>query len=68
MEKGRTPERAQSEEEFETFKLGVIFHKVRKEQGLTQEQLAEKYGTTTTYISRIENKKGSEEIPTFFII
>jgi transcriptional regulator with XRE-family HTH domain len=29
--------------------------KLRKEQGMTQEQLAEKCGTTKTYISRIEN-------------
>lgn len=43
------------EEEFEAFKLGVMLQELRKEQGLTQEQLAEKCGTTKTYISRIEN-------------
>lgn len=43
------------EEEFESFKLGVMIHDLRKEQGMTQEQLAQKCGTTKTYISRIEN-------------
>jgi len=28
---------------------------LRREKGLTQEELAEKCGTTKTYISRIEN-------------
>jgi DNA-binding XRE family transcriptional regulator len=42
------------ENEFETFKLGVMLQELRKEKGLTQEQLAEKCGTTKTYISRIE--------------
>lgn len=43
------------EQEFETFKLGVMLQELRKEKGLTQEQLANKCGTTKTYISRIEN-------------
>ncbi len=50
-----TPERDQFEEGFEAFKLGVLIQELRKESGLTQEQLAEKCGTTKTYISRIEN-------------
>lgn len=41
------------EEEFESFKLGVMM--LRKQRGLTQEQVAERCGTTKTYISRIEN-------------
>lgn len=48
-------EREQYEEEFEAFKLGAMIQELRKEQGLTQEQLAEKCGTIRTYISRIEN-------------
>lgn len=32
-----------------------MIQELRKGQGLTQEQLAEKCGTTKTYISRIEN-------------
>lgn len=44
-----TAEREQFEEEFETFRLGVMIQELRKEQGLTQEQLAERCGTTKTY-------------------
>ena len=36
--------RGQFEEGFEAFKLGVMIQELRKEQGLTQEQLAEKCG------------------------
>jgi len=50
-----TTARERYEEEFEAFKLGVMIQELRKEQGLTQEQLAEKCGTTKNYISRIEN-------------
>ena len=53
-EKG-TKTRDQYEEGFESFKLGVMLQELRKESGMTQEQLAEKCGTTKTYISRIEN-------------
>ncbi|MEO6285373.1 MAG: helix-turn-helix transcriptional regulator [Dyadobacter sp.] len=45
----------QFEEEFEAFKLGAMIQELRRKQGLTQEQLATKCGTTKTYISRIEN-------------
>ena len=47
--------REQYEEEFEAFKLGVMLQELRKNQGMTQEQLAQKCGTTKSYISRIEN-------------
>ena len=50
-----TESREQYEQEFEAFKLGVMLQELRKEQGLTQEKLAEKCGTTKNYISRIEN-------------
>ena len=50
-----TEKRELFEEEFESFKLGVMIHDLRKEQGMTQEQLAQRCGTTKTYISRIEN-------------
>ena len=50
-----TEKREIYEQEFEAFKLGVMLQKLRKEKGLTQEQLAERCGTTKTYISRIEN-------------
>ena len=48
-------EREEFEEGFEAFKIGVMLQELRKEQGMTQEQFAEKCGTTKTYISRIEN-------------
>lgn len=50
-----TQSREKYEEGFEAFKLGVMLQELRKEHGMTQEQLAEKCGTTKTYISRIEN-------------
>jgi HTH-type transcriptional regulator/antitoxin HipB len=50
-----TTSRDAYEADFESFKLGVMIQELRKEQGLTQQQLAEKCGTTKTYISRIEN-------------
>ncbi len=40
---------------YENFKIGVLIHDARLEQGLTQEELAEKVGTTKSYISKIEN-------------
>lgn len=61
-------EREQFEEEFETFKLGVMIQELRKEQGLTQEQLAEKCGTTKTYISRIENNASDIRLSTLMRI
>lgn len=41
---------------------------LRKEQGLTQEQLAEKCGTTKTYISRIENNASDIRLSTLMRI
>ena len=63
-----TPEREMFEEEFEAFKLGVMIQGLRKEQGLTQEQLAEKCGTTKTYISRIENNASDIRLSTLMRI
>jgi len=63
-----TPEREQYEEEFEAFKLGAMIQNLRKEQGLTQEQLAEKCGTTKTYISRIENNASDIRLSTLMRI
>jgi HTH-type transcriptional regulator / antitoxin HipB len=37
-----TKEREEFEEGFETFKLGLMLQELRKEQGMTQEQLAQK--------------------------
>lgn len=50
-----TKKRDQLEIGYENFKVGALIHEARIEQGLTQEELAEKVGTTKSYISRIEN-------------
>lgn len=47
--------REELEAGYEQFKLGAMIHEARLEKGLTQEQLAEKCGTSKSYISRIEN-------------
>jgi HTH-type transcriptional regulator/antitoxin HipB len=60
--------REKYEEEFEAFKLGVMLQELRKEQGLTQEQLAQKCGTTKTYISRIENNASDIRLSTLMRI
>lgn len=66
--KSGTVEREQYEEEFEAFKLGVMIQELRREQGLTQEQLAEKCGTTKNYISRIENNASDIRLSTLMRI
>lgn len=50
-----TPNRNELEEGYENFKIGALIHEARLEKGLTQAQLAEKIGTTKSYISKIEN-------------
>jgi len=40
---------------YKNFKLGNLLHEARIEKGLTQAELAEKAGTTKSYISKIEN-------------
>ncbi len=63
-----TETREAYEEGFEAFRLGVMIQKLRKGQGLTQEQLAEKCGTTKTYISRIENNASDIRLSTLMRI
>jgi len=63
-----TASREQYEQEFETFKLGVMLQEIRKEKGLTQEELAVKCGTTKNYISRIENNASDIRLSTLMRI
>ena len=63
-----TETREKYEEEFEAFKLGVMIQELRKEKGLTQEQLAQKCGTTKNYISRIENNASDIRLSTLMRI
>lgn len=46
------------------YKIGFLIKEVRKEKGLTQEELAFKSGTTKNYISRIENDRSDIELST----
>ena len=50
-----TVKRDQLEAGYESFKIGALIQDARLEKGLTQEELAEKVGTTKSYISKIEN-------------
>lgn len=50
-----TKKRDDLEAGYENFKIGILIHEARLEKGLTQEELAEKVGTTKSYISKIEN-------------
>jgi len=50
-----TADRDALEEGYETFKIGALLSTARKARGMTQEQLANKVGTTKSYISKIEN-------------
>lgn len=66
-EKG-TESREKFEEEFETFRIGVLIQEARKKQKLTQQQLADKVGTTKSYISRIENNASDIRLSTLMRI
>ena len=56
------------EEGYETFKLGVMLQEMRHKHNMTQEQLAEKCGTTKNYISRIENDASDIRLSTLMRI
>ena len=66
--KNGTESRQKVEEEFETFKIGVLIQEARKRQQLTQQELAEKVGTTKNYISRIENNASDIRLSTLMRI
>lgn len=63
-----TESRNRFEEEFETFRIGVLIQEARKKQQLTQQELAEKVGTTKNYISRIENNASDIRLSTLMRI
>jgi len=50
-----TPKRDELEAGYENFKIGAMIHEARLQKGMTQQELAEKAGTTKSYISKIEN-------------
>lgn len=63
-----TENRQKFEEEFETFRIGILIQEARKKQNLTQQELAEKVGTTKSYISRIENNASDIRLSTLMRI
>lgn len=63
-----TAARERFEQEFEAFRLGALVQSMRKKQGLTQEQLAARSGTTKHYISRIENDASDIRLSTLLRI
>ena len=63
-----TETRQKFEDEYDNFELGVLIQEMRKERGLTQEQLALKCGTTKNYISKIENNASDIRLSTLIRI
>lgn len=60
--------RQEFDEEYETFRIGVLIQEARKKQNLTQQELAERVGTTKSYISRIENNASDIRLSTLMRI
>lgn len=50
-----TAKRDKLEAGYKNFKIGALIQDARLEKGLTQEELAERVGTTKSHISKIEN-------------
>ena len=63
-----TNRREKYEQGYEAFKLGVMLQELREKNNMTQEQLAEKCGTTKNYISRIENDASDIRLSTLMRI
>ena len=63
-----TASREKFQEEFEAFRIGVLIQEARKDRNLTQQQLADKVGTTKSYISRIENNASDIRLSTLMRI
>ena len=63
-----TETRQKYEEEYQNFELGILIQEMRKERGMTQEQLALKCGTTKNYISKIENNASDIRLSTLMRI
>ena len=59
-----TKKRDELEAGYDLFKIGALIHDMRIELGMTQEELADKVGTTKSYISKIENNLKEARIST----
>ena len=66
-EKGQ-PKREEWEQQFESFRLGVLLEEARLKLGMTQEELAEKCGTNKSNISKIENNSSDVRLSTLMKI
>lgn len=63
-----TSKREKFQEEFEAFKIGALIQEARKSKNLTQQELADKVGTTKSYISRVENNASDIRLSTLMRI
>lgn len=61
-----TPERAAFEQNAYDFYSGMVLYQARKEAKITQSELAQRTGTTKSYISRIENGAISPSVGVFY--
>ncbi len=59
-----TVKRDKLESGYQNFKVGALIHEARLKKGMTQAELAEKCGTTKSYISKIENNIKEARIST----
>ena len=59
-----TAKRDALEEGYKAFKIGAMLHQARIEKGMTQQELADKVGTTKSYISKLENNLKEVKIST----
>jgi len=59
-----TKKREALEEGYQTFKIGYMIKDARQKKGMTQQELADKVGTTKSYISKIENNIKEARIST----
>jgi len=62
------PKRDEWEQQFESFRLGVLLEDARLKLGMTQEELAEKCGTNKSNISKIENNSSDIRLSTLMKI
>jgi HTH-type transcriptional regulator/antitoxin HipB len=63
-----TAKRIEFEKGYESFRLGLMIQQARLKKGMTQGELAEKIGSTKSYISKIENDVKEVRISTLMKI
>ena len=63
-----TERRDELERETESFKIGLLLRKARKEKHLTQKQLGEIINKKRTFISRVENDGSNITLKTLYDI